>query len=83
VASLEGPDRDFFLEHWGGGSELSAGTVERLTEIVKTSGARAYTEKLIESLCAEAEALLKQLTLPAEVDTALRELAHLATARSE
>ena len=82
VASLEGPDRDFFLAHWGGGSGLTSSTVERLTELVEKSGARAYTEGLLESLCAEADGHLGELTVPPEVHTALQELAHLATARS-
>jgi geranylgeranyl diphosphate synthase type I len=83
VASLDGPDRDFFLTHWGGGSELSSAAVERLTELVESSGARAYTEDLLESLCAEADGALEVLEVSPEVHTALRELAHLATARSE
>ena len=83
VASLQGSDRDFFLSHWGGGSELTLDNVERLTQLVETSGARAYTEGLLESLCAEADRLLGELTAPPEVQAALRELAHLATARSE
>jgi geranylgeranyl diphosphate synthase type I len=83
VASLEGPDRDFFLAHWGGGSDLTSGTVERLTDLVETSGARAYTEGLLESLCADADGQLEKLAVPLEVHTALRELAHLATGRSD
>ena len=83
VATLEGAERDFFLEHWGGGRSLDQPIVERLIRLVESSGARAYTEELLHRLCAEADTFLERLPAPTEVEAALRELAHLATDRSE
>jgi len=83
VASLEGDDRDFFLANWGGGQALASETVARLTRLAETSGARAYTEELLDRLCREAEERLGRLPAPPQVEAALQELAHLATVRSE
>ena len=83
IASLEGAERDFFLARWGGGKDLDPPTVERLIRLVEASGARAYTEGLLDRLCGEADDFLGRLQAAPEVEAALRELAHLATVRSD
>jgi geranylgeranyl diphosphate synthase type I len=81
VAGLRGAERDFFVERWGAGGDLSVHEVERLRSLVESSGARAETERLLGRLTAQALAALESTPLEARVRAALVELAHEATFR--
>jgi geranylgeranyl diphosphate synthase type I len=81
VAALAGPEREFFVDRWGAGPDLSEEEVDRLRALVESSGARAETERLLEDLTAEALRALEAAALDRDVCDALVELAHLATYR--
>lgn len=80
AAALEGAGGDFLRSRWGG-EELTRDEIERLRELVESSGARAATERLLDEQVDEALARLGELPLGAEERTALEELVFLATAR--
>jgi geranylgeranyl diphosphate synthase type I len=81
VASLDGSDRAFLMERWGGGDTLTPRDVERLRALVESSGARGATEDLLASLTAQALEALAALELAPDARAALEELADIATAR--
>jgi geranylgeranyl diphosphate synthase type I len=81
AAHLDGADRQRFLDGWGRGDALVAEDVEELRDLLVRSGARAYTEDLLEDLRSEAGRELARLGLPDEARAALEELARRATDR--
>jgi geranylgeranyl diphosphate synthase type I len=81
AAHLDGADRQCFLDGWGRGDALVAEDVEELRDLLVRSGARAYTEDLLEDLRSEAGRELARLGLPDEARAALEELARRATDR--
>ena len=80
AASLEGAGGDFLRLRWGGDG-LTGEEIERLRDLVESSGARAATERLLDEQVDEALARLGDLPLGAEERAALEELVFLATAR--
>ena len=81
VSRLSGPDRDFFVERWGGGGSLSDAEVTRLRSLVESSGARATVEGLTFELAEEARARLRAASIPPESLAALLALVDLAVDR--
>lgn len=82
VDALEGKERAFLLEHWGGGSELSTEGVDRLRALVARSGAPSAIESLIEELVSKAAGSLDAIDIDDVARTALMDLARFVTARS-
>jgi geranylgeranyl diphosphate synthase type I len=80
VTALDGAAKDFFVEHWGSGDELTEADVARLRDLVHSSGARASTERLLHDLVDEALQALEGLDINPTAEAALKELAE-ATAR--
>jgi geranylgeranyl diphosphate synthase type I len=81
AAALTGEERDFLVTRWGGGASLTPEQVERLRDLLETSGARRATEELLEELTRDASAVLATLAIPDAARAALTDLVHLATAR--
>lgn len=81
LARLSGDERAFFSERWGGGDDLTPAEVERLRELVVTSGARAATEELLASLMTRVASGLDALDADPASKAALRDLASLAVER--
>ena len=81
AASLDGDDRAFFLDHWGKGEALTEEQIDALRALVERSGARAYTERLLDDLVAQANDALAGVDADAESRAALEDLTTLATAR--
>ena len=82
VSRLSGSDRAFFLEKWGGGPELSPDDVDRIRELVSSSGAVERTDGLVRDLVRRALVALEAAGLDDASQAALLELSDLATARS-
>ena len=78
-ANLTGADRDFFMSRWGQ-RDLSPDDVQRLRELVETSGAREAVEQLVAELRFDAENSLDK-GVDGEADAALRELVAVVVAR--
>jgi geranylgeranyl diphosphate synthase, type I len=81
LAALDSDSRAAFVERWGKGEVLSSEEVERLRDLVESSGARAQAERLLADLTASARARLEQVPIAAPARAALSELARLATDR--
>ena len=82
VEALNGAEREFFLRRWGGGAALDETEVERLRQLVETSGARTRCEEHLATLEERAGAVLARLEAPAEAKEALARLSARATHRS-
>ena len=82
ASGLRGPERDWFLERWGGGEELTVDEVQRLRAVVESSGARAATESLLADLSIRADAALDEIDAPEEARAALATLARLCIDRA-
>ncbi|HJR45447.1 MAG TPA: polyprenyl synthetase family protein [Actinomycetota bacterium] len=78
---LRESDRTFFAGRWGDGEHLSAEDVERLRELIESSGARAATESLLDELQGQVEAALDELPVDADCRAALDELGRVAIER--
>jgi geranylgeranyl diphosphate synthase type I len=81
VAALSGEERAFLIDRWGRGKALAAREVERLRDLVESSGARRATEDLVVRLKDDALRALAAAPVQPEVRRALEELAHSATSR--
>jgi geranylgeranyl diphosphate synthase, type I len=81
TAALTGPERDFFVGHWGGGESLSVEEVERLRNLVEDSGARGTVERLMLQLADEARARLSSAPIAPEPRAALLNLADVSVNR--
>ena len=81
ASALSGADREFFVERWGGGANLTAAEVQRLRSLVEDSGARASVERLAYELADQARAIVRAAPIPAEAAAALLALADLAVNR--
>ena len=81
VARLEGDDLRFFLDRWGAGERLTAPEVDRLRELVESSGGKAATEELLDRLTAEASDALAPLASDPESHSALDALLQVAVGR--
>ena len=79
IAALTGPDRDFFVERWGG-ADLDGDEIERLRSLVRSSGAKDAVEELVLELRFDAENALGDDIEPA-ARAALEELVSVAVAR--
>jgi geranylgeranyl diphosphate synthase, type I len=79
-AALSDPDKSFFIGRWGG-EDLAPDEIERLRSLVESTGARRATEELLGALVAEALRALESAPAAADVRSALRELAKVATTR--
>lgn len=79
---LEAGERERFMARWGGGDELAPEEVEMLRDLLERSGARAYTEDLLDRLRADAFRALAEIDVPGEVRGALEDLARRATDRT-
>jgi geranylgeranyl diphosphate synthase type I len=82
VAALQGEQLDFFVSRWGGRGSLTVDEVERLRQLLVSSGAKVRTEDLLADLCDEARSALAQLDMPGDSAAALADLTRLATERS-
>jgi geranylgeranyl diphosphate synthase type I len=82
AAALTGEEREFFTSRWGRGDALSEEEIERLRDLIDSSGARRATEELLAELTGEAERALASLDVPPDAAAALGELARRATDRS-
>jgi geranylgeranyl diphosphate synthase, type I len=82
VRVLEGAERAFFLDHWGGGAALANADVQRLRDLVERSGARAIVEEMLRARSEEAVAAAGALGAASDVRAALNALAHEATQRT-
>ena len=82
LESLRGEEREFFVSRWGGGGRLSPEDVDRLRDLVASSGARSATEELVAQLVSEAESALENAPIDEAARAALAELARFATRRS-
>jgi geranylgeranyl diphosphate synthase, type I len=78
---LTGPDRQFFVERWGGGDSLSSDDVQHLRDLVDRSGARAVAEEMLRARAEEAARAIGGMDVDEHARTALRALAHEATDR--
>lgn len=79
--ALEGPDRELFLDRWGGGVDLDESDIEKLRSLIVSSGAKQATEELLDHLRDRAASVLDSLDVPDEAREALGRLAHKATYR--
>ncbi len=82
VEALEGEERDFLVQRWGGGSGLSDHELHRLRALIEGSGARAKTEQLIEELARKANRSLDRAPIDEVARAALRDLARFVTTRT-
>lgn len=82
VRLLEGPEKEFFLSHWGGGEDLSDEDIDRIKELIVASGGLTATEHLLEALNGKAMTALEHVDLNSEARAALTALAIRATSRS-
>lgn len=82
VRLLEGPEKEFFVSHWGGGEDLSAEDIERIKALIVASGGLAASEHLLEELNGKAMDALEGIDLNSEARGALTALAKSATSRS-
>lgn len=82
VRLLEGPDKEFFVSHWGGGEDLSTEDIERIKALIVASGGLAAAEHLLEELNGKAMNALEGIELDSESRAALTDLARQATSRS-
>ncbi len=82
LAALGGEERQFFASRWGAGADLSAGEVDRLRELVKTSGAVRATEALLEELRERVTAALRALSVEDDARGALEDLSRLSIERA-
>ena len=80
IAALTGEVRDFFTSQWGAAS-LTPQDVERLRDLVDSSGARAATETLLQELAASARAALTEIDLDPPSRDALDALLETAVGR--
>ena len=78
---LEGDDRAFFLDRWGGGASLTAAEVDRLRHLVESSGGKAGTEDVLGRLTAEATEALAALAAEPSSHAALQALLEVAVGR--
>ncbi len=81
LARLSSDDRSFFMQRWGGGEGLGHGEIERLRDLIVSSGARAATEELLGQLAARVDSALAALDCDPASKAALRDLAQLAIQR--
>jgi len=81
AAALEGSERDYFVDRWGGGDSLSNVEVERLRSLVESSGARASVEELTFELAEEARTRVGAAPISEESRAALLALADLSINR--
>lgn len=81
LRGLSASDRAFFAARWGGGDNLSSDEVERLRDLVESSGARAATESLLEELQDRAAQALASLPVEEDCRAALTELGRVAIER--
>ena len=81
LARLAGEERDFFVERWGAGDDLSSAEVERLRGLIESSGARRVIETLLETLAVQVEEGLMGLDSDTSSKAALGDLAKLAIER--
>jgi geranylgeranyl diphosphate synthase type I len=80
AAALDGGDRDFFLARWGA-PQLTGDEVARLRKLLESSGSKAETEELLDSLVAQAGGALRALPVEDDVRAALDDLMHRAVIR--
>ncbi|MDP9069550.1 MAG: polyprenyl synthetase family protein [Actinomycetota bacterium] len=81
IELLDERDRSFFTRRWGRGEDLSEDEVHRLRQLVDASGARAWTQSLLDRLRSRADAALAELPIPDDARAALADLARLSTDR--
>lgn len=81
LAGLHGSERATLEELWGGGDALADEDVRALRMLLESSGARAGTEALLQTLAATALVRLEQISIDPDAGAALRELALEATDR--
>lgn len=79
VGALDGDDLEFYRSRWGA-RDLTGPEVERLRDLVESSGARKSVEELILELRFDAERALGGRVDP-EAEVALRELVAMAVSR--
>jgi geranylgeranyl diphosphate synthase type I len=77
---LSGRDRRFFLERWGA-ADITEAEIDRLRDLIQSSGARAAVEALLDERRRAANAALSALQLADGSRTALSDLALQATNR--
>jgi geranylgeranyl diphosphate synthase type I len=82
VEALTGAERDYFVTNWGLGDALDERDVDRLRELVGSSGARKATEELIDSLAEDASNALDRLAVNDDGRLALGLLMDAAIRRS-
>lgn len=80
--ALSGSDREFFVTNWGGGDTLDEKDVDRLRDLIGTSGARRSTELLVETLADIAGSALSEAPITAEGRAALGDLMGAAITRT-
>lgn len=81
VRLLEGDEREFLVTNWGRGDALTDDEITTLRNLLESSGARAATEDLLESLKSEALVGLDEIEIADDARAALAELARRATDR--
>ena len=79
---LGGDDREFFISHWGRGDDLTGDDVDRLKELIRSSGGLTAAEDLATDLKDRAVARLDDIELDPEPRAALSALIDRATART-
>ena len=80
AAALTGEERDFFTSRWGGAS-LTPQDVDRLRDLVDSSGARVATEALLQDLATSARGALAEIELDDASHDALTALLETAVGR--
>lgn len=81
IRLLDGAERDFFVNRWGSGEDLSNEDAARVRALIESCGALTATEALLEDLRAAARAALDGLDLGADSRVALEDLVELVTRR--
>lgn len=82
LEALGAPERDAFVQRWGGGDRLSDSDVDELRAVIERCGARARTEELLDDLRTEALGRLEAIDLAPEARVALVGLTDRATDRA-